>query len=807
MLALTAAPAEAQLGSGVGADAPAPAVIGDSVAAPVRDAGAHSDVPSLTVMPADSVAAPATDFDTFLAAFLAQRPDSTRVARVTRLTLQRDAGRFTLEEGELWLGTPVGGRVCAAMFVGRGSFSLTPPTPGEREQVRRAYGTPTLERAFSALVLVAADSTIAELERTLTFRPGPGSKVATTVLGECLRYVSERRTSEIEAWLAKPFLEGRANGYLFSLVESVGAERLFFEVDPQRVEAVTLWREPKRRHIGIRRVWRRDDVTRFPRTGAAEPASDGDTRPVLAVKRHRIECRIAGNMDFAAVADMECEALDPSPQRWATFTLYHRLMVDSVEWVGGPRARFFRGHESDRLWVRCDPPLPRGETRTLRVHYHGPLIERVGDWMLMGSSTGWYPEPDDRRRAPFDLTFHTPSQYHLVSVGERISSETLGGVTTSRWRSERPIHNASFVLGLFDEEPFGLPDAPPVTALMFRGKPDPIRLSFGDVHVISGARMDRKVAADAARAVAFFSRKLGPPPVSRIVIAELPDTKGEAFPGLVQITWIPFWGRSVAAAEDAVFRAHEVAHQWWGHGVDYRTYHDHWLSEGFADFAGLWYLQEEIGNRKSCLAVLEAWREQIFEDLTFRPSDSPPPGPISMGYRTASVEVPEAHALIVYKKGAWVLHMLRNMLLDLETGDDERFAGLMRDFYARHEGRTATTEEFRQVAQRYAGEDLGWFFDQWVHGTDLPTYRFASRTDRASDGRYKVTCRVEQRGVPEGFRMPVPILIDFGDGKVARVRVPIQGARSEFELPLMERAPKAVVFNDLESVLCHVERV
>ncbi len=782
MLVLAAAPAVAQVDSGAG---PTPAVIAV----------------------ADPVAAPATDFGTFFAAFLAQRPDSSRVARVTRLGFERDAGRFTLEEGELWLATPVNGRVCSAVFVGRGSFALTPPTPGEREQVRRTYGTTSVERTFSTLVLVMGDSTLAQFERSLVFGPGRGSKLAAKTLTECIRYVSDPKTTAIKASLAKPFLEGRATGYFFSLIESVGADRLFFEIDPQRTEDVTLWREPKNRHIGLWRVWRRDEVTRFAAGGMADSMPQRDTRPVLSILRNRIECRIAGNMDFSAVAEIDCESRDASPQRWATLTLFEKLLVDSVTWVGGAQARFHQGHESDRIWVHCDPPLAPGERRTLRVRYHGRLIDRIGDWMLLGSSTGWYPEPDGFHPAPFDLTFHSPSQYHLVSIGEHVSSDTQGKVTTSRWRSQRPIHNASFVLGLFDEEAFGLPDAPPVTALMFRGKPDPIQFSFDDGRQItSGARMDRKVAADAARAVAFFDRMLGPPPVSRIVVAEIPDIKGEAFPGLIQITWTYFQGRNVAA-EDAVFRAHEVAHQWWGYGVGYRTYHDYWLSEGFADFSGLWYVQQGLGDTKSYLAVLDAWREQIFEDLRFRPADAPPAGPISLGYRSASGETPGDHGLIVYKKGAWVLHMLRNMMLDLETGADQRFAGMMRDFYARHEGRTATTEDFRKVAQRYAGQDLGWFFDQWVHGTELPTYRFASRTERGADGRYKVTCRVEQRGVPEGFRMPVPIRIDFDDGKVAWVRVPIQGARSEFELPLMDRAPKAIVFNDLQSVLCRVEQV
>lgn len=766
-----------------------------------------TDARSDPVAVTDSVAAPATDFGAFFAAFLAQRPDSSRTAYVSRLSFERDAGRFTLEDGNLWLSTPVNGRVCTAVFVGRGTFSLTPPTVGEREQVRRTFGTTSVERTFSALVLVMGDSTLAELDRSLDFAPGRGSKLAARTLAECIRYVSDAKTSGIKPSLARPFLEGRATGYFFSLIESVDAARLFYEIDPERVEDVTLWREPKNRHIGLWRVWRRDDVAMFARGGVADSAADGDTWPVLGVLRHRLECRIAGNMDFSAVAEIECESRGRSPQRWATVTLFEKLLVDSVAWVGGAPARFHQGKESDRVWVTFDPPLAPGEKRTLRLRYHGRLIDRYGDWMLLGSLTGWYPEPDGRHMVPFDVTFHSPSQYHLVSVGERVSTETRGNVTTSRWRSERPTRNVTFVLGLFDEEAFGLPDAPPVTALMFRGKPEPIEFAIDDdERVRSGARMDRKVAADAGRAVAFFNRVLGPPPAPRIVVAEIPDNKGVAFPGLIQLTWTYFKGRNVAA-EDAVFRAHEVAHQWWAYGVGYRTYRDHWLSEGFADFSGLWYVQQGLGDTKSYLSVLDAWREQIFDDLRDRPKDAPPAGPISVGYRAASVEAPGDHGLVIYKKGAWVLHMLRNMLLDLDTGDDQRFGGLMRDFYARHEGRTATTEEFRKVAQRYAGEDLGWFFDQWVYGTDLPTYRFASRTDRTPDGKYRVTCRVEQLGVPETFRMPLPIRIDFEDGKVAWVRALIQGAKTEFELPLLDRAPKAVVFNDLQSVLCKVEQV
>jgi len=780
----------------------APAAAQDSLAVAAPAGG--GDVRRATL--ADSVAPPVENFDTFFAAALAQRPDSTHMAHVRNLTFQRDAGRFTLVDGDLWLAPPVEGRVCAAVFEGRGTFTLTPPSAIEREQVRRAYGRATIERGFEHLVLIAADSTFTELGHSVAFGPGRTSKTALDMLSECIRYVSDGGTGDIEVGLAQPFLEGRADGHFFSLIDSLKAPRLFFEINPRNREDVTLWREPKSRHIGLWRVWRRDDVCMFTRAGADTSLSTEDTRPLLAVRQWTIDCRISGSMGFDAVASVTCESEERLPQRWASFSIYGRLAVDSAAWVGGRPARVFRGRRSDVFWVRCDPPLMPDETRTLRVCYHGTLIDRVGDWMLMGSSTEWYPEPEGRHRAPFDVTFRYPSQYYLVCVGDRVSTETRRGVTTSHWRSERPIHNASFVLGLFEEERVSGTDSPEVTALMFHGKADPIRVSFGSVQVESGARMDRRVASEAARAVAFFTRTFGPPPASRITVAEVPDAKGEAFPGIIQITWTPYQGRNVAA-EDAVFRAHEAAHQWWGYGVDFQTYHDNWLSEGFADFSALWYLQESLADTKDYLGILAAWKDLILDDLSYKPSDAPPAGPIWLGYRSARVEVPEDYALIVYKKSAWVLHMLRGMLTDLDTGSDEKFASLMRDFYARHEGHTASTEDFRRVAQRYAGQDLGWFFDQWVYGIDIPTYRFAYRTERTGDGHYRVRCRVNQTGVPDSFHMPVPIGIDFGGGHVARVRMEVRGPTSEFDLPLMAQAPKAILFNDLEGVLCRVEAV
>ncbi|MCK7520934.1 MAG: hypothetical protein MZV64_26185, partial [Ignavibacteriales bacterium] len=63
--------------------------------------------------------------------------------------------------------------------------------------------------------------------------------------------------------------------------------------------------------------------------------------------------------------------------------------------------------------------------------------------------------------------------------------------------------------------------------------------------------------------------------------------------------------------EDEIFRAHEVAHQWWGIGVDFDSYHDQWLSEGFAQYSGIWYLQAVKNDNDLFFDILNGWKDDI----------------------------------------------------------------------------------------------------------------------------------------------------------------------------------------------------
>jgi hypothetical protein len=112
--------------------------------------------------------------------------------------------------------------------------------------------------------------------------------------------------------------------------------------------------------------------------------------------------------------------------------------------------------------------------------------------------------------------------------------------------------------------------------------------------------------------------------------------------------------------------------------------------------------------------------------------------------------------------------------------------------------------DFQRTVEKHAGTNMGWFFNQWVYGTEVPSYTCSYKVTPTPEGKFLLTCRIDQSNVPEDFRMHLPMRIDFGKAGVTRGRRLVQGPRTQFEL-LLPSKPDDVVFNDLESVLCEIK--
>ncbi|MEO8029584.1 MAG: hypothetical protein ABI765_01980, partial [Gemmatimonadota bacterium] len=220
-------------------------------------------------------------------------------------------------------------------------------------------------------------------------------------------------------------------------------------------------------------------------------------------------------------------------------------------------------------------------------------------------------------------------------------------------------------------------------------------------------------------------------------------------------------------------------------------------SEGFSDFSAIWYLQSIRNDNIGYNATLAHWRANILLHRGER-------APLSLGHRTRSSKDENGYWILVYEKGAWVLHMLRGLLRDLDTMQEDRFGGLMRQFFADHVGGRASTRDFQVAAEKAYGGSLDWFFDEWVDGSQIPTYRVANRVVE-TDGKFQVTLRVRQQNVPEQFEMLVPVAVSLTDRSVARFRVRITGLETLVDLPVLPLKPVNIRFNALEGVLAEVK--
>ena len=370
------------------------------------------------------------------------------------------------------------------------------------------------------------------------------------------------------------------------------------------------------------------------------------------------------------------------------------------------------------LTVLLPRPVAAGERFVLEVAYEGELLEHPPNTIsyLIKDSIGWIPRHPHNRKRRFRLTFRTPDSYRVASGGEFLGERVDDGTRIAQWAIDQPVRGTmGFLMG-----PFG------VEVVTREGLP-PIIVFLGQHH--------EKTIEDLAGSMRTYLDYFGPYPFRSLLAVQTSQLEGHSFPGLVLLP-----SRVLHSAETELLRAHEVAHQWWGASVDWEHYRDQWIPEGFANYSAALYLLAGLQREDAFVDVLDAWRRDVLGEISaaqeaglrryghsravLMDSDGHESGPVVAGYRLRTRDTPLDHRLLVYEKGAFILHMIRMLLLDLETGDDGRFKELMRGFAGDNAGGVASTRSFEAAVAKAFGEPMDWFFDQWGlrrRRADLPS--------------------------------------------------------------------------------------
>jgi hypothetical protein len=141
-------------------------------------------------------------------------------------------------------------------------------------------------------------------------------------------------------------------------------------------------------------------------------------------------------------------------------------------------------------------------------------------------------------------------------------------------------------------------------------------------------------------------------------------------------------------------------------------------------------------------------------------------------------------------------------MCDYQSGSDDRFFAMMRDYVTTFAGMDASTDDFRRIVEKHLRMPMEWFFNQWIYGTQIPRFEYHWGRVRQTDGRWVVKGQIDQFDADPPFRVFMPVTLQFRAGQRTFVQE-INSRHTEFETPPLDAEPEGVMFNDYRTALCH----
>jgi hypothetical protein len=754
----------------------------------------------------------------------------SEAVRVTNFDLKRDAGTFRLNSGTVCFVPPVDGKVTGAVFVGDGIFLLEPPSEIERKSVKYLTKEDEFNEKFEKLVLRFTDSTYDDIKKAGT--PATGG-CDSGLLKDSQNTTRHKLRHNLEVDLLAEVLSPEPRGVFFAFIHGKRYDdKEIYSLDPNQnsdqVEFLTYdenkWGD-----------WASFDFT--------VPHPKGSVGNNIKIEHHQIDTSFERSGSLSGKSTTTFISLR-NGLRVVPLSLFHTLRVQSVTADGQPLSFIQEDKNDDADFAVILPkPLAAGEKVSVTTTYSGKeaVANTGGGNYFPVARDNWYPNNTNAafgEYASYDMTFRIPKGMKIAATGALLSESNDGNQNVSVWKSETPQTVAGFNFGRFKVEEatltkpamhiqsFANEDPPDwVNSLQqsasgnLPGQSSVDGMALGTMNTTS---LNKKALAEAELAVQLYSEYFGPSSFSHLEITQQTACNfGQSWPGLV---WIPicyYFDTTVRHQLGMDFgdrgywkvvTPHEVAHQWWGHTVGFSSSRDQWMSEGFADMSASLYLSMIEKDPKKFITFWNDERQLLLERDAqgYRAIDV---GYLTMGYRANNFRTGGGITRrLIYPKGAYILHMIRMMMYSNRDGD-ARFKESMHDFVNTYRGKAASTEDFKAMIEKHmtpemdleGNHKMDWFFNEYVYGTQLPTYKMDSSFEAGPEGTTIMNVNITQSGVDEKFRMLVPIYLELDDARVVFLgRAHLTGNKSisqKVPLQVGKSKPRRVLINYYDDVL------
>ncbi len=381
------------------------------------------------------------------------------------------------------------------------------------------------------------------------------------------------------------------------------------------------------------------------------------------------------------------------------------------------------------------------DTLIMTIYYHDNTTNRGYYFYPRNGYT--FAEPQDARwwfpcfdepwdKATSEMLITVPEDYYVCSNGflESVYHNPYDQTRTYHWENDDPIatYLISFII-MSDyalwEDYYVMPGGDTIPILNMVFEEDSVMAAYDFEHVPS--------------MIQIFSQLFYPYPFNKYGQGAVSPFPYGAMEHQTMTTMNRNWIQGNRESEVGI--AHELAHMWWGDFVTLADWRHMWLNEGFATYASGIFVEQFYSHDQFMEKMLH-WKDLYIEH--------------GNTYGHEPIYDPTyIFTVRVYFKGAWVLHMLRGLI-----GDTDFYNGLY-NYAAQFGYGNADTWDLIDVMETTSGEELDWFFDQWVFDQAHPIYQYS--WSYTGNGPYNVNLDVHQvQTAAPPFRMPLTIRIYSG---------------------------------------------
>ena len=480
----------------------------------------------------------------------------------------------------------------------------------------------------------------------------------------------------------------------------------------------------------------------------------------------------------------------------ATFELHNALRPTRVMDASGQSLSVERVSQDSTVRISLPSTLTKGSSDTLIFEYEGAIqsaddspvqglkVAYIGDPITYLLYAGrWFPMVGyGTDRFTSTITVSVPAGYTVIASGKKSAApgpEVEESAPAAHKGAQPALTRLAAPAG-GETATFTYEDRPSFPGTILIGRYVQTKSTEGGLNINVYTTPEHKAAAaqcadTATKEFFFFTSTYEPPFDQKLSVVELPDDT-------VPSAWAPeiaaLAGRYFTDKGNYRLLANTIAHQWFGTMVSPANKNDWWLGDGSARYSEALYVEHVAG---------EAGFQEVTKDMSVG----------ALAYiSTPLADVgrldtfsPEFQSLVT-DKGGMLLAMLRWVI------GEQPFDKAMRTFVTQYSGKSATVDDFRQVAEQASGQQLTWFFTQWLNSTGAPEFKNKYTVYRTEKG-FRIVGEISQD--MDLFRMPVELRIDT-DGKTVTKRIEVQGTNSAYSIDTFGK-PRRITIDPNNQVL------